>query len=158
MSIQSIANAIEDIQTLLKKHKFDDARLLIGHDFCALKCGDAVIKLSRNTEDVLNLIVNKNRVGGSQLDAIKEIYDAYPRKRDRHAAFKAIKKALSDNEIPGPKRDRHVFLLNAVRLYAASVERTGVDRLMIPYPATWFHRGSYLNSIERKEEKKGTGW
>lgn len=64
------------------------------------------------------------------------IYQAYPRKIARTAALKAIVKALAKT---APEK-----LLTATLSYAAAVEKwPDDDKRFIPYPATWFNRGSY---------------
>ena len=63
----------------------------------------------------------------------EEIYDAYPRKVGKSEAEKAIKKALA-------KKD-HPELLEATQAFAQAVN--GADKKFVPYPSTWFNRGSY---------------
>jgi hypothetical protein len=79
--------------------------------------------------------------------SVDEIFRLYPRKRDIGAAREAIRAALKDTEIPCPKNQRAAFLINAVKTYAAFVESKKTDQYMIPYPATWFRRKSYLNGV-----------
>lgn len=87
-------------------------------------------------------------------EIIKEIYTAYPRHRDIEAARKAIRRALRDPEIPGPASGRAAFLLNATKMFAEHVQKRGTERDYIPYPATWFNRKSYLNSVSYRERYK----
>lgn len=64
------------------------------------------------------------------------IYKAYPKKIAKAAALKAIGKALAKT---APEK-----LLTATLSYAAAVEKwPDDDKRFIPYPATWFNRGSY---------------
>lgn len=64
------------------------------------------------------------------------IYQAFPRKIAKAAALKSIRKALAT--VPAQK------LLSATLAYAAAVARwPEEDKRFIPYPATWFNRGSY---------------
>jgi Helix-turn-helix domain len=64
---------------------------------------------------------------------IVNIYDAYPKKAARPAAFKAIKRALES--VDAEK------LLETTKLYAKTVN--GCDPQFIPYPATWFNQERY---------------
>lgn len=64
------------------------------------------------------------------------IYQAYPRKIAKNSALKAIGKALG--KVAAEK------LLSATLAFAAATERWPEDdKRFIPYPATWFNRGSY---------------
>lgn len=64
------------------------------------------------------------------------IYQAYPRKIAKDSALKAIRKILA--KYPAEK------LLSATLAFAAAVERWPEDdKRFVPYPATWFNRGSY---------------
>lgn len=69
-------------------------------------------------------------------DHAERIYRAYPRHTARQAALKAIRKALKT--VPAER------LLAVTEAYAAAVGRwPNSERKYIPYPATWFNRGSY---------------
>lgn len=63
----------------------------------------------------------------------EEIYLAYPRKVGKQDAQKAIIKAL--------KLKKHNDLLEATQAFSTAVN--GADKKFIPYPSTWFNRGSY---------------
>lgn len=64
------------------------------------------------------------------------IYQVYPRKQGKADALKAIEKAM--------KSVRPQMLLERTMAYATAVARwSDHDRQFIPYPATWFSRGSY---------------
>jgi hypothetical protein len=66
----------------------------------------------------------------------EEIYAAYPKKVGRQAALKAIAKAI---ESIAPER-----LLERTRAYAQAVAQWDADaRQYVPYPSTWFNRGSF---------------
>jgi hypothetical protein len=64
------------------------------------------------------------------------IYDAYPLKKARIDAIKAITSAM--------KRTTAARLLERTQAYAAAVALwSEADKRFIPHPATWFNRGSY---------------
>lgn len=65
----------------------------------------------------------------------ERIYDAYPKKVAKQAALKAIRKACT--QIPPDE------LLRRVKAFAHQMLAEGKDPQYIPYPATWFSRGSY---------------
>lgn len=93
----------------------------------------------------------------------RTIYEAYPRRIAPVAARKAIVRVLEKRTI------NHKELLAAVQRYAKEVElnlASGVLASMyfVPYPATWFNRGSWDDKpdpkarqqrIEAPEEKYG---
>jgi hypothetical protein len=76
---------------------------------------------------------------------IEQLYDLYPRKRDKLDAKKAIRKAVAvvmhgDPEHTAmPLDDALDYLAQRVTLYAKCVQGSG----FIPYPATWFNAGSF---------------
>lgn len=72
----------------------------------------------------------------SELDEQAEtIYKAYPRKKARPDAIKAIKKAL---KVVG-----YTTLYGKVQKYAEAVKESQIEPSYIPYPATWFNREEY---------------
>jgi len=81
-----------------------------------------------------------------------DIYKAYPRQIARLDALKAIEKAVV--RLMGGERDGTTLtrsyalatLMKAVAEYARST--CGKEREFIPYPATWFNRGQYLDEPE----------
>ena len=76
-----------------------------------------------------------------------DIYAAYPRKVGKQRAIKAIQKAGKDVGM-----DK---LLKAVKAYAEATSRwPEADKQYIPFPATWFNRGSYED--DPKEWERGT--
>jgi hypothetical protein len=64
------------------------------------------------------------------------IFDAYPRKQARALAVKAIRAALKDRP-PDQLLERTRAFAEATSLWPEA------DHKFIPYPATWFSRGSY---------------
>jgi hypothetical protein len=66
-----------------------------------------------------------------------EVYESYPRKIARKESLKAIEKVVSQGIDAA-------YLLEKTKAYAAVVAQwPESDRGFIPYPATWFNRGSY---------------
>lgn len=64
------------------------------------------------------------------------IYESYPRRVGRADAIKAI--------IAAQKKRGATHLLGATKAYAAAVALwPDADKHFVPYPATWFNRGSY---------------
>jgi len=91
--------------------------------------------------------------------SIERIYRAYPRKKGRAAAFKAIGKAIMDKELAFGLTDvssRIAWMLRRVEQYAAS--RAGEDQDFTPYPATWFNQQRYLDEDLAPSQPKGSGW
>jgi DNA-binding Lrp family transcriptional regulator len=74
-------------------------------------------------------------------EQVEVIYQAYPKKRDRQDALKAISKAL--HEIAGRNgiADPVAWLLERVQAFAASP--AGQRGQYTKYPATWFNKGSF---------------
>jgi hypothetical protein len=85
---------------------------------------------------------------------------AYPRKRDKLNAKKAIRKAVSvvmagDADHPAmPLEDALDYLVQRVTLYAGYVQ--GCDQNYLPYPASWFNAGAFWDD-EREWAKKQNG-
>jgi hypothetical protein len=74
------------------------------------------------------------------------IYQAYPRKVGKKDALKAIANAIKtlDKEHATRSQSPAQTILDATKAYAAAVATWPVkDRTYIPFPATWFNRGSY---------------
>lgn len=72
----------------------------------------------------------------SELDEQAEtIYEAYPRKKARPDAIRAIKKAL--------KSVGYTDLLTKTQKYATAVKESQKELSYVPYPATWFNREEY---------------
>lgn len=64
------------------------------------------------------------------------IYAAYPRKVGKQDALKAIQKAM--------KKASPVELLQRATLYSSFVAQwPSSEKQYVPFPATWFNRGSY---------------
>jgi hypothetical protein len=85
-------------------------------------------------------VVDSNSIAGSI--SAEDIYAAYPRKVGKQAAIKAI------NKVPSKWRDggfaMREYLLERTKAYAAAVAHwPAADKQFIPFPATWFNRGSY---------------
>ena len=72
------------------------------------------------------------------------IYEAYPRKRNRAAALKAIEKAL--------KVESFDFLLSRTEAYARA--RSSEDPQFTPYPARWFNAEGYHDEPEAAPKPK----
>jgi hypothetical protein len=67
---------------------------------------------------------------------MEQVYDAYPRKVAKQDAMKAIKAACRVKPLA------HLF--DRTKAFAAAAESWKPDeQKFIPYPATWFRRGSY---------------
>jgi hypothetical protein len=61
------------------------------------------------------------------------IYDAYPRKRNKETAFKAIRKVIAQRD---PQE-----ILAIVQEFAEAVD--GADKKYVPYCSSWFNAGAY---------------
>lgn len=78
----------------------------------------------------------KDLKGGAGGILAEDIYAAYPRKQAKQDALRAIAKAMEHATAE--------HLLAATKAYAeATALWSDKDREFIPYPATWFNRGSY---------------
>ena len=98
---------------------------------------------TKKAEEIIDRIFCKE-LSDEIVQQVEEIYEAYPRRRDPHAARLAIRTAIADAEIPHP--DKFSFLLTAVMMFALHCKSTNKDASYIPYPATWIRRKSYLNA------------
>jgi hypothetical protein len=80
------------------------------------------------------------------------IYQQYPRKVGKRSALKSIDNAivrLFDGELAGVKmtwEQAEEYLISRTRLFANSP--AGQKGSYTPYPATFFNRGSYMDSPE----------
>jgi len=79
---------------------------------------------------------SKNNTTAS--DDAERVYQAYPRKKCKQPALKAITKALKTTSA-----DQLVEHLN---LYSESVK--GKDKQFLPHPATYFNEGRHLEPVE----------
>ncbi|MGA8312034.1 MAG: hypothetical protein WB755_18515 [Terriglobales bacterium] len=88
---------------------------------------------------------------------IERLYGAYPRKRDKLDAKKAIRKAVSvvmagDADHPAmPLEDALNYLAQRITLYARCVQ--DCEPRYVPYPASWFNAGGFWDD-ERDWAKK----
>jgi hypothetical protein len=83
----------------------------------------------------------------AESEQISAIYDNFPRKVGKIAALKAIQKAVTylvKQEGITPIEARRK-LYKATLLYARSPVGQNPDKTLVPHPATWFNRGSYLD-------------
>lgn len=82
------------------------------------------------------------------------IYQAYPRHIAREAALKAIaqavKRMVRDKDAPNDLEARRA-LWRAAKAYSESPAGRNPDRQLIPHPATWFNRGSYMDDPKEWE-------
>ena len=77
------------------------------------------------------------------------IYALYPRKVARAAALKAIKKALVENP--------DIDMSEAVTEYAKATSTwKESDKTYIPYPASWFNGGCFLDDRNEWWKKSTT--
>ena len=82
--------------------------------------------------------VKRERKASIEQVELERIYSAYPRKENRPAALRAIKKALSGSGMTAE------HLLEITQAYAKATDRWPEDELrFIPYPATWFNGERY---------------
>lgn len=72
---------------------------------------------------------------------VEAIYNAYPRKRGKRDALKAIRKAIAEIRKARPEFDAVEWLLARVSEFAASP--AGKRGEYTPYPQKWFNRGDY---------------
>jgi hypothetical protein len=147
---REFVNALEIIRQVVASCPTMDTSIRISEVAIVLRYDMATAAVSKSSEDIADLLFGQTKKRKDELieRSVVEIYNAYPRRRDRHAAHKAIRKALNDPAIPVPQASRAEWLRNAVETYATYVNKRGLEKDKIPYPATWFNRGSYLNSIE----------
>ena len=75
---------------------------------------------------------------------VYNIYSAYPKKKGKGAALKAIEKSL--------KKESYEFLLKRTQEYAES--REGEEDQFTPYPATWFNREHYHDELSKPEKNE----
>lgn len=83
----------------------------------------------------------------TETEQIAEIYKVYPRRVAKIAALKAIQKAVTflvhSEKITSLEARRKLY--RATLQYARSLDGQNPDRTLIPHPATWYNRGSYLD-------------
>ena len=80
--------------------------------------------------------------------SLEEIYQAYPRHKDKRHALLSIDRAL--RRIKGGELGRamsedqaHAFLLEKTREFSRSL--AGNRGVYTAFPATWFNRGGYMD-------------
>src|SRR5271154_3160376 len=95
----------------------------------------------------------------SDREICEAVYQVYPRRVGKIDAVKAIEKAIQ--RIQEEEKICHLEaarkLYRAARDYAKSDAGQNPERKLIPHPATWFNRGSYLDdpkewSLQRMKE------
>lgn len=79
---------------------------------------------------------NMNQQLTQKDQAVLDIYKAYPRKINRPAAEKAIRKAMRDYDSD--------YLLIQTKRYAEFVSVVGDKKEFIPHPSTWFNQRRFL--------------
>ena len=89
---------------------------------------------------------NRGKGSAWSADEIEQIYQAYPKKRNKLDALKAIPKALDQLKKFG-ESDPVSFLL--ARTQQEAVAKESKDEQYIAYPAKWFNGGDYLEPPEQ---------
>lgn len=79
---------------------------------------------------------NMNQQLTQKDQAVLDIYKAYPRKINRPAAEKAIRKAMRDYDAD--------YLLIQTKRYAEFTDAVGDKKEFIPHPSTWFNQRRFL--------------
>lgn len=85
------------------------------------------------------------RATGVQMISDEQIYFAFPRHIAKHAALRAIAKAVKELAKTMGEEMARSTLLRATEMYALSPQGRRPDRQFIPHPATWFNQGRYLD-------------
>lgn len=97
-------------------------------------------------------------------EQVEQIYRLYPKKRDKLAAKKAIRKAAAvvtagDVDHPAMSITEALdYLAQRIRLYSECTR--GVDPQFIPYPASWFNAGGFWDdekdwSLRQQSRRNG---
>lgn len=73
-------------------------------------------------------------------DDAERVYQAYPRKKAKQPALKAITKALKTKEMSADQMVEHL------KTYSESVKDK--DKQYLPHPATYFNEGRHLEPVE----------
>lgn len=108
---------------------------------------DGILKCLRLFRERLLAHAGATPVVAETLSPAERIYAAYPRKVGRKTALRAITTALKAVQADN--------LLALTKAYAEAVAKwPPAERQYIPYPATWFNRGSYGD--DPKEWARGT--
>jgi hypothetical protein len=98
--------------------------------------------LTGQKPDPCNVVTSVQVGCGADSVTAEDIYAAYPRKVGKQAALKAIKKASTMVRDGGAGAKE--YLMDRTKAYAEAVSKWPVaDKQFIPFPATWFNRGSY---------------
>lgn len=93
-------------------------------------------------------------LAGAFMTDPEQIYQHYPRKVGKIAALKAIEKAiklLADRE-----DDPVAFLIEKVKVYAASPDGHKSRGKFRPHPSTWFNQGRYDDDVAEWQEDQTT--
>jgi hypothetical protein len=93
--------------------------------------------------------------GKRAIDEIGRVYDAYPLKKAKGDALKAIKKALERVRARG-EADPESFLVRKIGEWTDSRKRDAAAGRFVPelpYPATWFSRESYDDDLSTADAK-----
>lgn len=143
MNRKELERALTELTRLLQE-KYDGAAaisLAAGHYILTIReLGGNHSIHGTDPGKMLDALMGKGCVCDVGDEQVMVLYRMYPRSRDIGAARRAIRSALNDREIP--HADRYLYLQTAVDLYRRHCPE---DPKMIPYPATWFNRKSYLN-------------
>ena len=95
-------------------------------------------------------VIQKKVIQVDRSNDAESIYKLYPRKVGKTGAIKAIQKALKEVD--------YKTLSDSVSKYAAAVKDWPEDeKKFVPFPETWFNRGSYdddQTEWERKPDKR----
>jgi phage terminase small subunit len=93
-----------------------------------------------------NTSKSKRLTAAKRMLLVENLYDRYPRKIAKAAAFKVIEKAIvavARRDHAGDEREATDWLGVRVDLYAKSAQARQPDKSKVPYPATWFNAGRY---------------
>ena len=118
----NLGKACADALRAAKKHALDNKRTLSW----------------AQVEDIIETVHDTYHQAPPVSDVVPTpvaVYQAYPRKKGKLAALKAIEKAAKSTPI--------AELLERTKTYAKQC--VDKDPQFIPFPATWFNAGSYMD-------------
>lgn len=94
-----------------------------------------------SNEYSLPIFAGSSSIGDSSAEEAEKLYEAYPRKKARPVAIRAILSAL--------KKAPFSELMAAVNKFAR--DSAGTQPKYIPHPATWFNQERWKDSLDKKQ-------
>jgi hypothetical protein len=106
-------------------------------------------RLIKEEKDLSRSALESGKASEAKPSQAEEIYELYPRKIGKLDAIRKIAKAIKDHGFE--------LIADKTKQFAQAWANTSAEEIQFcPYPATWFHKGRFLDDASTYERKSQT--